>query len=169
MNEKKQKVVLEVSDTGIGIPESALPNIFQCFYQVESQGAFSRIFLYGCEDTGIGLALVKELITLHSRNITVTFVVNQETIFKCWFPTGCEHLLIDQIYKELNNMNIEADEISENDRKYKVLIVDDNNDMRDYLADLLNEFDVYRPCDDQDAIRTLKMFKKLPDLIFSGK
>ncbi|RIB16334.1 hypothetical protein C2G38_2190302 [Gigaspora rosea] len=64
-------------------------------------------------------------------------------------------------------MNIEADEISENDRKYKVLIVDDNNDMRDYLADLLNEFDIYRPCDGQDAIRTLKMFKKLPNLILS--
>ncbi|RIB23399.1 hypothetical protein C2G38_2171457 [Gigaspora rosea] len=71
--------------------------------------------------------------------------------------------------KELNNINIEADEISENDRKYKVLIVDDNNNMRDYLADLLNEFDIYRSCDGQDAIQILKIFKKLPDLILSGK
>ncbi|RIB12637.1 hypothetical protein C2G38_2200092 [Gigaspora rosea] len=73
--------------------------------------------------------------------------------------------------KKLNNMNIEANEISENDRKYKgkVLIVDDNNDTRDYLADLLNEFDVYHSCNGQNAIRTLKMVKKLPDLILSGK
>ncbi|RIB18103.1 hypothetical protein C2G38_2185534 [Gigaspora rosea] len=117
-------VVLEVSDTGIGIPETAFPNIFQRFYQVESQGRkFSKM-----KDN-------------KSNN------------------------------KELNNMNIEADEISENDRKYKgkVLIVDNNKDTRDYLADLLNEFDVYRPCDGQNAIRTLKTVKKLPDLILSGK
>ncbi|RIB30861.1 hypothetical protein C2G38_2237965 [Gigaspora rosea] len=181
INEKKNMVVLEVSDTGVGISESALPNIFQRFYRVESQGSRSH------EGTGIGLALVKELITLHGGDITVTSVVNQGTTFKCWFPIGCEHLLIDQIQsfrwmkdnksetqdssnnKELDNMNIDADETTEHDRKYKVLIVDDNNDMRDYLAELLNEFDVYRACDGQDAIRTLKSLKNLPDLILSGK
>ncbi|RIB29099.1 hypothetical protein C2G38_2239112 [Gigaspora rosea] len=203
MNEKKKMVVLEVSDTGIGIPESALPNIFQRFYRVESQGSRSH------EGTGIGLALVKELITLHGGDITVTSVVNQGTAFKCWFPIGCEHLLIDQIrsnnvenqinhdrelytnrqlyleessqwmkdnksepqysndINELDIMNIVADETTKNNRKYKVLIVDDNNDMRDYLAELLNEFDVYRAYDGQNAIQTLKTLKKLPDLILS--
>ncbi|RIB03042.1 hypothetical protein C2G38_2226200 [Gigaspora rosea] len=200
INKKKKMVVLEVSDTGVGISESALPNIFQRFYRVESQGARSH------EGTGIGLALVKELITLHGGDITVTSVVNQGTTFKCWFSIGRDHLSIDpnkmenqinrgrelytnrQLYleesfrwmkdnrsetqyssnnKEFDNMNIDADEISENNRKYKVLIVDDNNDMRDYLSDLLNEFDVYRACDGQDAIRTLKTLKKLPDLILN--
>ncbi|RIB08794.1 hypothetical protein C2G38_2210691 [Gigaspora rosea] len=93
------------------------------------------------EDTGIELALVKELITLHGGDITVTSVVNQGTTFKCWSSVDC--LILP---------GLEADEISENDRKYKVLIVDNNNDMRDYLANLLNEFDVYRPCVGQDAI-----------------
>ncbi|RIB18109.1 hypothetical protein C2G38_2245974 [Gigaspora rosea] len=203
INENKKMVVLEVSDTGVGISESALPNIFQRFYRVESQVSRSH------EGTGIGLALVKELITLHGGDITVTSVVNQGTTFKCWFPTGCEHLTIDQIpsnkmenqinhdrqlytsrqlyleeisqwmkynkseteysinNNELDNMNIDADETTKNDRKYKILIADDNNDMRDYLAELLNEFDVYRACDGQDTIRTLKTLKKLPDLILS--
>ena len=40
---------------------------------------------------------------------------------------------------------------------------------RDYLAELLNEFDVYRAYDGQNAIQTLKTLKKLPDLILSGK
>ncbi|KAF0421112.1 protein-histidine kinase [Gigaspora margarita] len=114
--ENKKMLVLEVSDTGVGIPESALPNLFQRFYRAESQGSRSH------EGTGIGLTLVKELITLHGGDITVSSVV---------------------------------------------LIVDDNNDMRDYLADLLREFDIYRARDGQDAIRALKMFKKLPDLILS--
>ncbi|RIB28146.1 CheY-like superfamily, partial [Gigaspora rosea] len=49
-----------------------------------------------------------------------------------------------------------------------ILLVDDNNDMRDYLASLLKEeFDVYCACDGQDAIRRLKKLYKLPDLILS--
>ncbi|RIB30886.1 hypothetical protein C2G38_2237978 [Gigaspora rosea] len=188
----------------VGISESALPDIFQRFYRVESQGARSH------EGTGIGLALVKELIALHGGDITVTSVVNQGTTFKCWFPVGCEHFLINQMEnqinngrelynnrqlyleessqwmkynkfnkfetqdveinqypvnnQELDNINIDADKISESDRKYKVLII---NDMRDYLAELLNEFDVYRACDGQDALQTLKTLKKLPDLILN--
>ncbi|RIB04500.1 hypothetical protein C2G38_675830 [Gigaspora rosea] len=183
MNKKKKMVVLEVSDTGVGIPESALPNIFQRFYRVESQVARSH------EGTGIGLALVKELITLHGGDITVTSVINQGTTFKCWFPIGCEHLLIDQIpsnqmenqinqdqklyinrqlyLEESSQWKISQDVKIRNDRKYKVLIVDDNNDMRDYLTDLLNEFEIYRACDGQDAIRVLNTLKKLPDLILS--
>ncbi|RIB20530.1 histidine kinase-like ATPase [Gigaspora rosea] len=203
--ENKKMIVLEVSDTGIGIPEIALPNIFQRFYRAESKGARSH------EGTGIGLALVKELITLHGGDIAVSSVVNQGSTFKCWFPIGCNHLLTNQIHS--NNMQVQPSHdrelytnrqlyleessqwiknkepetqdaimdqfstdnqnndnnkiLTENHKKYKVLIVDDNNDMRDYLADLLREFDIYRARDGQDAIRVLKMLKKSPDLILS--
>ncbi|KAF0532045.1 protein-histidine kinase [Gigaspora margarita] len=54
-----------------------------------------------------------------------------------------------------------------NNKKYQVLLVEDNNDMRDYLADLLKEFDVYHACNGQDAIRVLKQLNRLPDLILS--
>ncbi|RIB14264.1 hypothetical protein C2G38_2195644 [Gigaspora rosea] len=61
-----------ITDTGDGIPEAVLPNIFRRFYRVESQGSRSH------EGTGIGLALVKELITRYGGDITVTSVINQE-------------------------------------------------------------------------------------------
>ncbi|CAG8562128.1 2882_t:CDS:10, partial [Scutellospora calospora] len=166
--DKNKIVVLEVSDTGVGIPEIALPNIFQRFYRVESQEKKRSN-----EGTGIGLALVKELIAHHGGDITVTSVVNQGTTFKCWFQIGCNHLPINQIYnydvinpiknnRELslytnrqlyleessqwiNNSasetqdvitdqlpinNQEIDEIlKKDDKKYQVLIVDDNNSM----------------------------------------
>ncbi|RIB22806.1 hypothetical protein C2G38_2243074 [Gigaspora rosea] len=202
----KKMVVLEVSDTGIGIPETALPNIFQRFYRVESQGSRSH------EGTGIGLALVKELITRHGGDITVTSIVNHGTTFKCWFPIGCEHLSTSQIHfnneenqintvRELyTNRQLYLEESSQwiknstskaqNDimgqkstydqimntkimlpeddsEKYLILIVDDNNNMRDYLVDLLKEFDVHCACDGQDAIQVLMRLNKLPDLILS--
>ncbi|RIB11042.1 hypothetical protein C2G38_2204448 [Gigaspora rosea] len=217
----KTMVVLEVSDTGIGIPEITLPNIFQRFYRIESQSSRSH------EGTGIGLALVKELITRHGGDITVTSVINKGTTFKCWFPIGCQHLPKDQI--RINNVeksssherklytnrqlyleessqwiknntseteddivdqlsvdgwNVDVDsndkmlteEINFNsstndpdfdEKKYQVLLVDDNNDMRDHLTNLLKEFDIYRACDGKDALRVLKKLKKLPDLVLS--
>ncbi|CAG8467292.1 9080_t:CDS:10 [Scutellospora calospora] len=209
-NDKKM-VVLEVSDTGVGIPETALPNIFQRFYRVEFQGSRSH------EGTGIGLALVKELIARHGGEITVTSKVNQGTTFKCWFPLGCEHLPKNQIYFNklenpinrdqesysnrqlyleessqwkknntsevidvtINQVLFDNNNIDDNkmlvdncqivNEKYQILLVDDSNDMRDYLSVLLTEFDLYRACDGQDALQILKKLKKLPDLILSGK
>ncbi|RIB29688.1 histidine kinase-like ATPase [Gigaspora rosea] len=88
----KRIIVLEVSDTGVGIPELALPNIFQRFYRIESQRSRSH------EGTGIGLALAKEFIACHGGNITVNSVINKGTTFKCWFPIGCEHLPKNKIH-----------------------------------------------------------------------
>ncbi|CAG8437594.1 11679_t:CDS:10 [Scutellospora calospora] len=213
--DEKKMIVLEVIDTGVGIPETALPNIFQRFYRVESQSSRSH------EGTGIGLAIVKELITLHGGDITVTSIVNKGTTFKCWFPIGCKHLPADKIHfndienpiihgqesytnkqlyleessqwlknstsetkevmDQLSINNWEADKILTKEiminsftsmddpvgKKCQVLLVDDNIDMRDYLTDLLKEFDIYRACDGQDALKVLKKLKKLPDLILS--
>ncbi|RIB30113.1 hypothetical protein C2G38_2238477 [Gigaspora rosea] len=213
-------IVLEVSDTGVGIPETALPNIFQRFYRVESHQSRSY------EGTGIGLALVKEFITRHGGDITVTSVVNKGTTFKCWFPTGCKHLSINQIYhnniaekvlttfnqkysnrqlyleensqwiqnysfefqnnlinkKLTNDCNMDIDNISTREialpfstdnsattigKKYQILLVDDNADMRNYLSDLLREFNVLCAYDGRVAIRILKELDEAPDLILS--
>ncbi|RIB05860.1 hypothetical protein C2G38_2253571 [Gigaspora rosea] len=202
--DKKKMVVLEVSDTGVGIPEVALPDIFRRFYRVESQSSRSQ------EGTGIGLALVKELITQHGGDITVASKVNQGTTFKCWFLIGYEHLPKNQIRfnnvenplsndQDINrqlyleessqwtkdNIYEAKDDIVDNGetlkkeitytenpvtgQKHRVLIVDNCNDMRDYLAVLLKEFEIFLACDGQDALRVLKKLNKLPELILSGK
>ncbi|RYE92997.1 MAG: two-component system sensor histidine kinase/response regulator, partial [Myxococcales bacterium] len=66
LRDRGPDVVLEVSDTGIGIPEGELPNLFERFHRVH--GARSRTH----EGTGIGLALVHELTRLHRGHIDVT-------------------------------------------------------------------------------------------------
>ncbi|CAG8443530.1 7086_t:CDS:10, partial [Scutellospora calospora] len=169
--DNKKMVVLEVSDTGVGIPETSLPHIFQRFYRVESQGSRSH------EGTGIGLALVKELITRQGGDITVSSKVNHGTTFKCWFPIRYENLPPNQIYfNKVENPINRDQELYTNRQLYleessqwinNILVVDDNNDMRDHLADLLKEFIVHRARDGKDALRVLKQLNKLPDLILN--
>ena len=74
--------VLAVRDTGIGIPTEAIPRLFDRFYRVE--GAQGRTH----EGTGIGLALVHELVKLHSGNVSVESEIGQGTTFTIRLPLG---------------------------------------------------------------------------------
>ncbi len=60
-----QAAVLTVRDTGVGIPEAELPHIFDRFHRIEGQRGRTL------EGTGIGLALVNELVRLHGGSIEV--------------------------------------------------------------------------------------------------
>src|SRR5258708_4281699 len=77
---------LTVKDTGTGIPRSELPRLFQRFHRVE--GARSRSH----EGTGIGLALVHELVKLHGGEIRVASEEGVGTEFSIDLRTGCAHL-----------------------------------------------------------------------------
>jgi putative nucleotidyltransferase with HDIG domain len=72
---------VKVADTGIGIPKSELANIFQRFHQVD--GSDERQF----GGTGIGLALVKELIEFHMGTVEVTSVLGEGATFELTLPT----------------------------------------------------------------------------------
>jgi signal transduction histidine kinase len=80
-----------VADTGIGVPASELPRIFERFHRVE--GSRGRTF----EGTGIGLALVNELVKLHGGSIAAQSQVDQGTTFIVSIPFGTEHLPKEQI------------------------------------------------------------------------
>lgn len=77
---------LTVSDTGTGIPREELPHLFERFHRV--RGARSRSH----EGSGIGLALVKDLVELHSGTISVTSVPDRGTEFTVEIPFGTAHL-----------------------------------------------------------------------------
>ncbi|MEW6490990.1 MAG: PAS domain S-box protein [Cyanobacteriota bacterium] len=86
-----EEVVLEIRDTGTGIPAEELPNLFKRFHRV--RGAKARTY----EGTGIGLALVQEIAQLHSGTVEVTSVLNQGTTFTVRIPSGSAHLPPEQI------------------------------------------------------------------------
>jgi signal transduction histidine kinase len=73
-------LIIKVRDTGAGIPEEALPHVFDRFYQSENQTALNT------EGTGIGLALVRELIELHGGDVAVVSAKGKGSTFTIRVP-----------------------------------------------------------------------------------
>ena len=153
---------LTVTDTGTGIPESELPHIFERFHRVH--GARSR----SIEGTGIGLALVQELVKLHGGSITARSELSKGTTFTVTIPFGTEHLPKENVRATAGRLPAaqsrsdafmrEAlqwlpDAHSEpgsaevfvsvrdagGEKSERILLADDNADMRDYVTRLLGE------------------------------
>lgn len=77
---------LTVADTGVGIPPEALPHVFERFHRID--GGRSRSH----EGSGIGLALVHELVGMHGGTVEVHSTVDAGTVFTVTIPTGTSHL-----------------------------------------------------------------------------
>ena len=84
-------VCMSVADTGIGIPEAEIPRLFERFHRVE--GAQGRTF----EGSGIGLALVQELVRLHGGDIAVSSEEGRGATFTVTLPFGRHHLPAEQL------------------------------------------------------------------------
>ena len=155
-----QRALVSVRDTGIGIPNDQLPLLFERFHRVE--GAHGR----SIEGSGIGLALVRELVRLHGGAVRAESEQGLGTTFTVELPFGKKHLPDDQIRKSQSPLPIEVraqsylleaanwlsetptDEVA-SARAYRqpvidahgngqlVLLADDNRDMRDYIRRLL--------------------------------
>lgn len=99
------RVQLQISDTGIGVPEEEVPRLFQRFHRVE--GAHGRTQ----EGTGIGLALVHELVKIHHGNISVTSTEGRGSTFTVTIPKGNAHLPQNRIWaaRTLASSAIRAD------------------------------------------------------------
>jgi CheY-like chemotaxis protein len=151
MREKKFNVQLIVRDTGIGIHPQELPRIFERFYRQENVKA--RTY----EGSGIGLALVRELVELHSGTIKVKSEEGKGTAFTVTLPKGKAHLPARQIFETSSRLadghssvaflqeaaGWLSDTPTDHPRTTKgsrplIFVVEDNADMRAYLADTLS-------------------------------
>ena len=149
-----KSVELSVTDTGAGIAADQLPKLFDRFYQVGGQKG--RSF----EGSGIGLALVKEIATLHGGSVEVESEPGRGSSFKVRIPSGIAHLPPEQIVMDTPAIGLTAKKranayVEEALRwidgatpvdpgiggaeKPRILIADDNADMRDYIARLLGD------------------------------
>lgn len=158
-----EQILLAVRDTGIGIPAERLPNIFDRFYQVESDA---------WEGSGIGLALVKELVELHNGSISVSSEVGKGTAFTVCMPfQEAEPIpLTEQASAVPVDPNIEsqtktAPSIATQGAPV-VMIVEDNPDVRHYLCDLLQgQYTLLTAAEGTTGLALCR--EQIPDLIIS--
>ena len=189
---------LHVQDTGVGIPVKEIPNLFDRFHRVPNTRSRTH------EGSGIGLALVHELVKLHRGAIRVESVEGRGTTFTVSIPLGQDHLASSQIggdrplsstatgaapfvqealrwLPDVENfvtppdvsadyelMAVPCPPVSAEERagRSRVLIADDNADMRQYLVRLLSErFDAIAVANGRAALEAAQ--QQLPDLVLS--
>ncbi|MBD2296284.1 response regulator [Anabaena sphaerica FACHB-251] len=194
LRQVQHQVELTVQDTGIGIPQAELPQLFERFHQVE--GARGRTQ----EGSGIGLALVQELVRLHGGQVQVESIEGKGTTFTITIPTGTAHLPSNRIQATRTQVSTalgaapyveEAlrwlpEEVGEQGSRgaegksyplplslstplpssTRLLLVDDNADMREYVKRLLSSHYVVETA--TDGIAALEAIADhLPDLVLT--
>jgi signal transduction histidine kinase/FixJ family two-component response regulator len=177
-------VELGVRDTGTGIAAEELPNVFERFHRVK--GVRGRTY----EGSGIGLALVLELVKLHGGSVRVESVLNRGSMFLVSIPRGTAHLPSDRIGaarsqastalpgqayveeairwicpgpEETNAVQNEPEAAA---CRPRILLADDNADMRDYVRRLLGQnYDVIAVGDGRAALKSAS--ERKPDLVLA--
>ena len=168
---------IEIIDSGVGIDKRNLERIFDRFYQVKDQ---SKTTVGG---TGIGLAVAKEMIKIHHGQIKVSSEVGKGTSFNIQIPI-IEKLNLDEINDEIISNEVDQikfkypekeevnskiqqndEQVTQKDRS-KILVVEDNLDMREYIREELEEH--YNVITAKNGIRGFeKAIDQKPDLIIS--
>ncbi|HVX95363.1 MAG TPA: ATP-binding protein, partial [Polyangia bacterium] len=172
------ELTLTVSDTGAGIPAAELSQVFERFHRVPGTRARTH------EGTGIGLALVKELVKLHGGTISVESEVGVGSTFKVTIPRGRASEAGGETPAEtpatatVDRRAVYAAEAAgwmapevqiENTAppgSPRVLVADDNADLRAYVAGLLGPSCIVELCaDGRQALE--RALEQPPDLVLS--
>jgi signal transduction histidine kinase/DNA-binding response OmpR family regulator len=179
-------VEFAVRDTGIGIPEAELPRLFERFHRVANAGGRSH------EGSGIGLSLVQELVKLHGGTVRAESS-GAGSCFYVSIPLGTAHLppelvksaanapprpvRADAFLEEalrwlpaarLNEMGLDAvlTPSTATDDRPRVVLADDNADMRDYVRRLLDDrYVVDVVANGEEALASIRA--KRPDLVLT--
>lgn len=165
----KDKLHFTVKNTGKGLSKNEINTIFERFYQVNENS----------DGVGIGLALVKELVTLNRGTITVESIQNEWTTFKLILPITKEsftknELVTNSLNTEVPLQNLTANntevtienKVDENEENPILLIVDDNNDIRTYVTSLFKDtYSVLSAKNGQEGIDLA--LEHIPDIIIS--
>uniref|UniRef100_UPI0032173A66 hybrid sensor histidine kinase/response regulator transcription factor n=1 Tax=uncultured Draconibacterium sp. TaxID=1573823 RepID=UPI0032173A66 len=173
-NNLPEKVNICVTDNGQGIPQKEQEAIFERFYRLENDSSTG---------TGIGLALVKSFTEMHGGILSVDSEINRGSTFKIQLPllkeSNTENKEIEPKYdgdvlqKKLitisdthmmpNLMNEYSDE---EDEKYKILVVEDEKEIREFIVEILSlYFRVKQAANGEEGFEIAK--SEFPDLIIS--
>lgn len=154
-------LILKVADTGEGISQRDLGNIFDRFYQAD------RIHPTG---SGIGLSLAKAFVELHGGTISVESELNKGSVFTVMLPVRHVAQSTTPVDKEIGERDVEAelDVIDDNrsfdENKPIILVVDDNRDIRLLIEELMSaEYNIITASNGREGVRMAA--KYVPDLV----
>lgn len=172
------KLGIEVKDNGVGVDFELRDKLFERYYQGKlSENATQP-------GTGIGLALVKELMELHHGQVDLVSQPGQGCCFTLWLKRGFEHFDTSQLHEnialpEMRDSPVVPSEISpmlntlevlskhqDEDDITTILVVDDNIELRQFISlKLSGYYRIIQACDGQEGLA--KALSMLPDLIIS--
>lgn len=168
----KDFFTISVIDQGIGVPQDQLNDIFELYYEVDKAPGNNL------DGTGIGLALSKEIVDFHHGKIEARNNPDQGLEVTLTLQVGKEHFKagenIVEDAPELTRPFIQSEEVrffdhppaKEGLNRPTVLLVDDNNELRKFLADQLKEF--YSVVEAKDGLEGLEIALELiPELVLS--
>jgi signal transduction histidine kinase/DNA-binding response OmpR family regulator/ligand-binding sensor domain-containing protein len=165
---KDEKIAVQVSDNGTGMPAEIIQKLFKRFISYNADKSKPS--------TGIGLSIVREIIERHSAEITVDSAENKGSVFTAHFLKGTTH------FKDAENVVItrtdlpETEPISTHGKSVteepaslelnSILLVEDDGDLRKYIASLLmNKYRLFEASDGQQALDIA--LREVPDFIIS--
>lgn len=155
-------VEITVADTGVGISHSAICHIFDRYYQEKGP--------HQAAGTGIGLALVKNLVTLHHGSITVASEEGKGTVFTVSLPVSDPYPealhFEEEVSEKSDNDNNAAREVPAGERKPLILVVEDNEDIREYISQSFTDlYDVRCAENGKEGLECA--FEIMPSLVVS--
>ena len=158
-------LVIEVSDDGIGIPLKSQEKIFKRFYQATNSKENNT-------GSGIGLSLVKSLVAIHKGSITVESTPGKGSSFRVEIPIDRTSYDSKEVFEyALKNDNLSmlipeksAKKIIQNtELKEKVLVIEDNMELRKYLVDYLSDY--YKVYDAENGEEGLKICRQIKPIL----
>ena len=185
VNKDDSKATITITDNGIGIPAKDIDRIFDIFYQAEG----SDSSMPGTTGSGIGLALVKSIITMHQGDIKVTSKQGEGSTFIVTLPLGKEHFSNDttilsqptEHFLPVLNFTLEnkssgtSDTGAENNTetigspqaaKPKMIIVEDNEQIRLLLKEILSPYYNINTFPDANTALTV-IESEIPDIVIT--
>lgn len=176
IEEEKQQCFIRIEDTGIGIPQNKLDEIFERFSQ---SGDVQNVIYQG---TGIGLALSKELVLLHHGEIKVESAQNKGSAFTVELPLGEKHFkesevdfYISDIVEGLPDLEEEGNDEVEIEESADVqsglpslLLVEDNKALCNLIKlQLEDKFNVYIAHDGEEGLKKVHLY--YPDVVITDQ
>ena len=173
LEQRKQEVFVSINDTGIGIPKKDQAFIFNRFYQVKRKDS------YAFEGTGLGLAMVKEMLLLHHGAIDVDSEPGQGTCFRISLPIDHQHLRPEEMIvpnqiistqkrlkleNEIQQSNSLNDQELSTEEKPILLIIEDHEDLLYHQQKLFQK--EYNLLIAQNGIQGINLaIEHIPDII----